>query len=121
MSMLLTMDLQAAVIAHLHWKSKLTDFFYGVEKLTLADVPDHTHCDFGKWLYDANGLKDLAGFPDVDAMEALHKEVHDGIRKLVAMSPEQREGTEGQQALAAFKERCDRLVELLERMENQAR
>ena len=33
MSVMVTMDLQAAVIAHLNWKSKLSDFFYGVEEL----------------------------------------------------------------------------------------
>lgn len=121
MSILLTMDLQAAVIAHLNWKSRLTDFFYGLEQLTLADVPDHTHCDFGKWLYQRNGLKDLAGFAEVEAMESLHQEVHDSIKRLVALPPEQREGTQGQQSLALFKEMCDRLVEMLERMEKQAR
>jgi hypothetical protein len=114
------MDLQAAVIAHLRWKAKLTDFFYGVENLTLADVPDHTRCDFGKWLY-SRGLNDLAGIPEVKAMEALHKEVHDGIKALVAMPLEQRQGGEGQQALASFKDKCDRLVEMLERMEKQAK
>ncbi|MCW5199330.1 CZB domain-containing protein [Desulfobulbus sp. F1] len=120
MSLFVAMDLQAAVIAHLSWKSRLTDFFYGVENLTLADVPDHTHCDFGKWLY-ANGLKELTGFSEVNAMEAVHKDVHDGIRKLVAMTKETRMSDEGKQALAVFKDKCDRLVDMLERMEKQAK
>lgn len=45
---IILMDLQAAVIAHLNWKSKLIDFFYGMEDLTLVDMPDHTRCDFDK-------------------------------------------------------------------------
>jgi hypothetical protein len=114
------MDLQAAIIAHLHWKSRLTDFFYGLENLTLADVPDHTRCEFGKWLY-ANGLKELSGYPEVNAMEAVHKEVHDDIRKLVAMPKEIRMSDTGKQALAVFKDKCDRLVDMLERMEKQAK
>ena len=119
MSMAL-MDLQAAVIAHLNWKSRLTDFFYGVENLTVADVPDHTRCDFGKWLYD-RGLKDLAGLSETSRMEQLHKEVHDDIKAIVAMPQERRAAEEGKKALALFKEKCDRLVELLERMENEVK
>ncbi|MGX9728319.1 MAG: CZB domain-containing protein [Candidatus Electronema sp. VV] len=112
------MDLQAASIAHLNWKSKLTDFFYGLENLSPSDVPDHTRCDFGKWLY-ANGLKELAHLSETPAMEGLHKEVHEDIKALVMMPKEQRQSPEGQQALAAFKAKCDRLVDMLERMEKQ--
>ncbi len=118
--MSLLMDLQAAVIAHLSWKSKLTDFFYGIENLSLSDVPDHTKCEFGTWLY-ANGLNDLAHLSETAAMEGLHKEVHDGIKALVMMPKEQRQSPEGQQALAAFKSKCDRLVDMLERMEKQVK
>lgn len=120
MSMFQAMDLQAAAIAHLSWKSKLTDFFYGLEHLSPSDVPDHTKCDFGKWLY-ANGLNDLAYLPETAAMEGLHKEVHDGIKALVTMPQEKRQSPEGQQALAAFKIKCDRLIEILERMEKQVK
>ncbi|MCW5201173.1 CZB domain-containing protein [Desulfobulbus sp. F4] len=114
------MDLQAAVIAHLNWKSRLTDFFYGIENLTAADVPDHTRCDFGKWLYD-RGLKELAGLSETSQMELLHKEVHDDIRAVVAMSKEQREGEDGKARLAKFKDKCDQFVEMLERMEKQVK
>lgn len=112
------MDLQAAVIAHLNWKSKLSDFFYGVEDLTVAQVPDHTNCDFGKWLY-ASGMQTLAQFPELNAMVTLHKEVHESIKGLVSMPKEKREAEEGQRALAKFKEKCDRLVAMLESMEMQ--
>lgn len=118
--MSLLMDLQAAVIAHLNWKSKLTDFFYGIENLSLSDVPDHTRCDFGKWLY-SSGLQDLAGLPETNVMEVLHKEVHDGIKALVAMPKERRMDAEGRQALSSFKDKCDRLVDMLERMEKQVK
>jgi methyl-accepting chemotaxis protein len=114
------MDLQAAVIAHLNWKSKLTDFFYGFEKLNLSDVPDHTRCDFGKWLYD-RGLKDLAGLSETSRMEILHKEVHDDIRTLVAMSKEQRESEDGKARLTKFKDKCDQFIAMLERMEKEVR
>lgn len=117
MDMMLTMDLQAATIAHLSWKSKLTDFFYGVEKLTAADVPDHNTCDFGKWL-NSRGRQDLSSHPDVSRMDALHKDVHDSIRMMVNMPEEKRNTPEGKQALQAFKDKCDQFIILLERMEN---
>ncbi len=119
MSMAL-MDLQAAVIAHLNWKSRLTDFFYGLENLTIADVPDHTRCDFGKWLYD-RGLKDLAGLSETNRMEMLHKEVHEDIRAIVAMSKEQRLSDDGKARLTKFKDKCDQFVEMLERMEKEVK
>ncbi len=112
------MDLQVAIISHLQWKSKLSDFFYGVEDLTFANVPDHANCDFGKWLY-ATGLKDTLDFPEIKTVELIHKEVHDGIRQLVMMSKETRKSAEGKQALEAFKVKCDRLVNLLESLETQ--
>lgn len=118
MDLMATMDLQAAVIAHLNWKSRLTDFFYGLEELNAAEVPDHTRCDFGKWLY-ANGLTALAEFAELNSMESLHKELHDEIKAMIAMPKEKRMSDEGRQALARFKEKCDRLVAMLEGMEAQ--
>ena len=120
MSMMIAMDLQAALIAHLHWKSKLSDFFYGLEDLRIADVADHTNCDFGKWLY-ASGLKSLAGFAEVDALEQLHKEVHQSIRELVAMPQAKRNSPDGRQELATFHQKCDQLVDLLEQIEHQVK
>ena len=118
MNIMTTMDLQAALIAHLHWKSKLTNFFYGVEELNASDVADHTNCDFGKWLY-AKGLEVLAPFPETSTLEALHKDVHDSIKELVAMPKQTRMGTAGQEALAHFKNQCDQLVALLEYLEKE--
>ncbi len=120
MSIMIAMDLQAAMIAHLSWKSKLSDFFYGLEDLKVAEVADHTSCDFGKWLY-ASGLESLAGFTEVDALEQLHKEVHQSIRGLVAMPQEKRNSPDGRQELAKFHEKCDQLVALLESMEQQVK
>ncbi len=120
MSIMITMDLQAAMIAHLNWKSKLSDFFYGLEDLKADDVADHRACEFGKWFYSA-GLQSLAGFAEVDALEQLHKEVHQSIRELVAMPQEKRNSPGGRQNLASFHQKCDRLVALLEGMERQVK
>ncbi len=120
MSALQTMDLQAAIIAHLNWQSKLVDFFYGVENLNPSDVPEHTSCDFGKWLY-STGLQEFASYPEINAMEKLHKDVHDGIKKLLATSKEERLSQGGKQMLQNFKDTCNRFIEILEKMEREAR
>ncbi len=119
MSIMIAIDLQAALIAHLHWKSKLSDFFYGLEDLKVEEVADHTRCEFGKWLY-SRGLKELAIFPETELLEQLHKEVHQHIRDLVAMPEDKRHTQDGRRGLALFQEKCDQLVALLERLERQA-
>lgn len=115
-----SMDLQAGIIAHLNWQSKLVDFFYGVENLNPADVPDHTRCNFGTWLY-SRGMQDLAAFPDVHEMEKLHKDVHDSIKRLLNTSKEQRMSEDGKKMLQDFKNTCNRFVEILEKMEREAK
>ncbi len=112
------MDIQVAIIAHLNWKSKLSDFFYGVEDLAPSQVPDHTNCDFGKWLY-GTGLQEAADFPELNHLETLHKDVHDRIKQLVIMPAEKRKSDEGKRALQEFKDKCDNLVNLLESLEAQ--
>ena len=111
--------LTVATISHLQWKSKLSDFFYGVSNLTLADVPDHTHCDFGKWLY-GSGLDEFSGYPEMKRVEALHKDFHEKIKELVKIPKEERESPKGQQALRTFKTECDDFVNLLESIEAKA-
>ncbi|WP_339138494.1 MAG: CZB domain-containing protein [Candidatus Electrothrix sp. GW3-4] len=113
-------NLQVGIIAHLQWKSKLADFFYGVEELTLADVPDHTRCDFGKLLY-GTVLEEFSDFDEMSTLENLHKEVHDDIKTLIQMPLEERKGAKGKQALDEFKKKCDRLVEIMEHLEVQAK
>lgn len=121
MSTLDTMDIQAAIIAHLNWQSKLVDFFYGVENLNPGDVPDHTRCDFGKWLYDQEGMQHLAAFPEVHAMEKLHQDVHESIKKILNTSKEQRMSEDGKKILQSFKDTCNRFIEILEKMEREAK
>ncbi len=113
-------NLQVGIIAHLQWKSKLSDFFYGVEELTLADVPDHTTCDFGKLFY-STVVKEFSDFAEINTLEVLHKEVHDDIKKLIKMSKETRKSTDGRQALDVFKKKCDKLVLIMEHLETEAK
>ena len=113
-------NLQVGMIAHLQWKSKLSDFFYGVEDLTLADVPDHTQCDFGKLFY-STVKQEFHDFNEINELERLHKQVHDDIKRLIQMPPEVRKSAEGRQALDVFKKECDRLIGMMERLEAAAK
>ena len=113
-------NLQVCMIAHLQWKSKLSDFFYGVEELALAEVPDHTSCDFGKLLY-GTVLQEFSDFDEMNILESLHKEVHDDIKRLIQTPKEDRMAAKGKQALEDFKKKCDRLIGMMERLEAQAK
>ncbi|XCN71981.1 MAG: CZB domain-containing protein [Candidatus Electrothrix aestuarii] len=113
-------NLQVGMIAHLQWKSKLADFFYGVEELTLSDVPDHTSCDFGKLFY-STVLDEFSDFEEINLLERLHKEVHDDIKTLIQMPEAERRGPAGKQALEEFKKKSDSLVEIMEHLEVQVR
>uniref|UniRef100_UPI00405639E9 CZB domain-containing protein n=2 Tax=Candidatus Electrothrix sp. TaxID=2170559 RepID=UPI00405639E9 len=114
------MNLQTGMIAHLQWKSKLSDFFYGVEELTLADVPDHNSCDFGK-LFNRSIKQEYSDFNEISAIDVLHKEIHEDIKRLIQLPVETRKSAEGKQALETFKKKCDRFVEMLERLEAEAK
>lgn len=114
-----TMNLTSAILAHLNWKSKLSDFFYGVEELSPADVPDPRHCEFGK-LLASGALNTYEVFADMTEAEALHNNLHEDIKRLVAMPKEKRMSDEGKQALATFKAECDKFIALLEHVEKEA-
>jgi hypothetical protein len=111
--------IQVAIIGHLQWKSKLADFFYGVDKLDVSQVPDHAGCDFGKWLY-STGLQEFSGYSEMKTVESLHKTFHEKIKHSVLMPEEKRKSPEGKQALQNFKADCDTFVNLLETVQAKA-
>ncbi|WP_339133894.1 MAG: CZB domain-containing protein [Candidatus Electrothrix sp. GW3-4] len=111
--------LQVATVAHLRWKSKLADFFYGLENLTVADVPDHMSCDFGQWLYKS-GLEEFAAYSEMGQVESLHKDFHAAIKRLVQMPEAERKSPAGKEALSKFKAQCDEFIRVMEQVESQA-
>jgi hypothetical protein len=114
------MDLQAATIAHLQWKLKLSEFVNGVEDLSASQVPDHTSCQFGQWLYNA-GLQKFSGFQEMKELVPLHREIHDRIKQMVAMPEAERKAAGGRKALNEFRSKCDRFVHLLDSVEARAK
>lgn len=83
-------------------------------------MPDHARCDFGKLFY-STVKQEFSEFNEITELERTHKEVHDDIKRLIQMPAETRKGAEGRQALDAFKKKCDRLVEMMERLEAEAK
>jgi methyl-accepting chemotaxis protein len=68
-------DIGKVKAAHLAWRSRLEGMLHLDAAVPLESIPDHTQCEFGKWLASpqAQGLQPLAAFP---AMVRHHEEVH---------------------------------------------
>jgi methyl-accepting chemotaxis protein len=68
-------DIGKVKAAHLAWRSRLEGMLHLDAVVPLETIPDHTQCEFGKWLASpqAQGLQTLAAFP---TMVRHHEEVH---------------------------------------------
>lgn len=114
----MNLEISVAKIAHLDWKIKLTDFVYGLNELSKDDIVNHFDCKFGKWFY-TEGKQEFGHLSIMDEVEDVHKEVHDAIMTMTALPKEVREGDEGEKQLQSFYGKCDRLVELLDKLEEE--
>lgn len=62
------MNFDDAIVAHVRWKVRLTQFIEGLgtEKLESATVCKDNLCTLGKWIYgDGARFKELAGYQDL--------------------------------------------------------
>jgi methyl-accepting chemotaxis protein len=76
------LDLSAAKMAHLNWKTRLRSFLDGKASLTEAEAVSHTECAFGKWYY-GEGLKSYGHIQELKDVEAPHAELHRTIKEIV--------------------------------------
>jgi methyl-accepting chemotaxis protein len=76
------LDLSAAKIAHLNWKTRLRSFLDGQATLTEAEAVSHTECAFGKWYY-GEGVKNFGHIQELKDVEAPHAELHRTIKEIV--------------------------------------
>jgi methyl-accepting chemotaxis protein len=76
------LDLSAAKIAHLNWKTRLRSFLDGQSTLTEGEAVSHTDCAFGKWYY-SEGLKNFGHIQELKDVEAPHAELHRTIKEIV--------------------------------------
>ncbi|OHE73061.1 MAG: hypothetical protein A2Y14_02720 [Verrucomicrobia bacterium GWF2_51_19] len=74
-------DIHTIKTAHLAWRTKLQACIAGRLKLKAEDMPNHTHCGLGQWLYSESGqkIKQCHSFATVEqvhaAIHALGKEI----------------------------------------------
>jgi len=76
------LDLSAAKMAHLNWKTRLRSFLDGKAALTEAEAVSHKDCAFGKWYY-GEGLANYGHIQELKDVEAPHAELHRTIREIV--------------------------------------
>jgi methyl-accepting chemotaxis protein len=76
------LDLSAAKMAHLNWKTRLRSFLDGKAGLTEAEAVSHRDCAFGKWYY-GEGLQHYGHIQELKAVEAPHAELHQTIKEIV--------------------------------------
>ena len=76
------LDLSAAKMAHLNWKTRLRSFLDGKGTLTDAEAVSHTECAFGKWYY-SEGIKNFGHIQELKDVEAPHAELHRSIKEIV--------------------------------------
>jgi len=67
--------LHRAKADHMLWKKRLNEMMAGLNRLSAAELVDHTACRLGKWYLGISdpGLKSLPAFRDLDAH---HRAVH---------------------------------------------
>ncbi len=68
-------DIGMIKAAHLAWKIHLEAMLKKGTSISKDEIPDHTQCDFGKWLVtpEAQGLKSLDAYPE---MIEHHEKIH---------------------------------------------
>ncbi|HER63304.1 MAG TPA: HAMP domain-containing protein, partial [Desulfobacteraceae bacterium] len=68
-------DIGMIKAGHLAWRLHLEAMLHKGVTLSLDEIPDHTQCDFGKWLTtkEAQELKPLDAYPE---MIRLHEKIH---------------------------------------------
>jgi methyl-accepting chemotaxis protein len=76
------LDLSAAKMAHLNWKTRLRSFLDGQATLTDAEAVSHKDCAFGKWYY-SEGLKQYGHIQELRDVEEPHAELHRTIKEIV--------------------------------------
>ncbi len=112
-------DFELARSVHHSWIARLDGFLAGRHTLTDEEAVSHHDCALGRW-YDGDGLKQYGHIPEMQRLEAPHRELHELIRTCVA----NRAGAhpiEGQAVLRRAHELSGEIVDLLYALEAKAR
>ncbi|MBW7651140.1 CZB domain-containing protein [Anoxybacillus sp. ST4] len=113
--------LHLAKTDHLLWKWRIYNMIVGYETIRPEDVASHYQCRLGKWYFDEQTKKQLAGTPAYERLNAPHERVHVAAKKAAeAYAKGDRKGAEAQlieleQASAEVIRLIDELMEKVEK------
>jgi len=107
-------DIGMIKAAHLAWKLHLEAMLHKGVTLSLDEIPDHTKCDFGKWLAtpEAQELKPLAAYPE---MIRLHEKIHELAYKIADLYHDGHQ-SQATELMEEFKETSQGLFRSLDKL-----
>lgn len=107
-------DIGMIKAAHIAWRLHLEAMLQQGRAVALAEIPNHTQCDFGKWLStpEAQELKGLPGYAD---MLEHHEEVH-ALAYRIAEHYHDGKQKEAARAMEDFKNTSQALFAALDRI-----
>ncbi len=105
-------DIGMIKASHIAWRLHLEAMLQQGKALALEEIPDHTQCDFGKWLAspEAQELKPLAAYPE---MIRHHEQVHALAYRVASLYHDGRQ-TEAASVLEDFKKTSQELFASLD-------
>lgn len=108
-------DFDRARTMHRTWVARLDAFLAGRETLTEEEAISHHHCQLGRW-YEKEGLQRYGHIPEMLALNAPHRELHELINDVVR---QQNSGNPPQQerVMARVRALSNRIIDLLDIIE----
>ncbi|MDD5387925.1 MAG: protoglobin domain-containing protein [Gallionellaceae bacterium] len=112
-------DFDRARTLHHTWVARLEAFLAGRETLAEEEAVSHHHCQLGRW-YDGEGLQRYGHIPEMLALDAPHRELHELIHDVVQQQNHGRHPNAAQ-VMARVRALSARIIELLDVIEAKSR
>jgi len=112
-------DFDRARTLHRTWVTRLEAFLGGRETLTEEEAVSHHHCQLGRW-YDSEGLQHYGHIPEMLALDAPHRELHELIHDVVQQQNSGRPPN-AVQVMSRVRALSARIIELLDAIEAKSR
>lgn len=107
-------------LAHLNWKGRIRDHLENIKRIDLIEVLDHHQCELGQWMQSVTYQEvKILKLIDFDALENVHRELHQGIKTLV-----EHEGELTQDLLRIYQQylsQSETIIALLDQLEVKAK
>ncbi len=112
-------DFDRARTLHHTWVARLEAFLAGRESLAEEEAVSHHHCQLGRW-YDGEGLQRYGHIPEMLALDAPHRELHELIHEVVQQQNGGRHPN-AERVMNRVRTLSARIVELLDIIEAKCR